>query len=182
MTPFKFRQAVHHLRQGGIVAYPTEAVFGLGCEPLNEQAVLRILELKRRPMAKGLILIASSIAQIEPYLLIDKTILERISPTWPGPVTWLIPAQSWVPIWLTGKHKTLAVRVTAHPVVKALCAEYGGPIVSTSANPAGKPPATSAFKVIQYFSTANLAIINAATDQLEQTTAIFNASDGRRLR
>ena len=182
MAPFKLRQAVQFLRQGGILAYPTEAVYGLGCEPLNEQAVLKILELKRRPIEKGLILIASSLAQIEPYLLIDKTILDRITPTWPGPVTWLIPAKSWVPDWLTGKHKTLAVRVTAHPVAKVLCAEYGGPIVSTSANPAAKPPATSAFKVIQYFSTSNVAIINGATSQLEQTTSIFNASDGHRLR
>lgn len=182
MTPFKLRQAVHDLHRGSIVAYPTEAVYGLGCEPLNEQSVLKILALKQRPVEKGLILIASIIEQIEPYLQMDQTILNRITPTWPGPVTWLIPAQSWVPEWLTGKHKTLAVRVTAHPVAKALCTEYGGPIVSTSANPAGKPAATSALKVIQYFSTTNLTIINAATGQHDQTTSIFNASNGHQLR
>jgi L-threonylcarbamoyladenylate synthase len=148
MDWLRVRAATEAVRAGGIVAYPTEAVFGLGCDPLDERAVRRLLALKHRPIHKGLILIAASFEQIscflQPLTLADQA---RLATTWPGPCTWLIPARSTTPRWLRGRHDTLAVRVTAHPLAAALCRACGHPLVSTSANLSGRPPARSALAV-----------------------------------
>ena len=141
MPPWRRRDCVRCLRAGGIIAYPTEAVFGLGCDPGNETAVRRLLALKRRPLSKGLILIAASLAQLKPFLEpLDSAARTRLEAGWPGPLTWLLPARR-APVWLRGRHDTLAVRVTAHPLAAELCRAWGGPLVSTSANVGGRPPA-----------------------------------------
>jgi L-threonylcarbamoyladenylate synthase len=140
--------AAHWIARGGLVAYPTEAVYGLGCDPLDGVAVRRLLALKGRSEDKGLILIAADWAQIEPFVLdLDAERMAAIRTTWPGPVTWLLPARRETPRWITGDHATLAVRVTAHPLAAALCRRWGGPLVSTSANRAARPPARSALAV-----------------------------------
>jgi L-threonylcarbamoyladenylate synthase len=144
-------QAIEVCEAGGIIAYPTEAVFGLGCLPKEELAVRRILKLKHRSVNKGLILVASDIEQLDEYVdfsMINDT--QAINDSWPGPVTWLIPAKQSVPEWLTGNHETLAVRVSAHTLVRSLCKKLG-PIVSTSANPEGASPARSSKQVKLYF-------------------------------
>jgi len=139
------QQAVSHLRRGGVVAYPTEAVFGLGCDPHNRAAVQRILRIKRRPWHKGLILIAADFAQLRPYVLpLNDEQWTQIQASWPGPVTWLLPARPGVSRLLCGRHATLAVRVTAHKPTIALCRAFGGAVVSTSANRSGRPPACTA--------------------------------------
>jgi L-threonylcarbamoyladenylate synthase len=138
----------HWIARGGLVAYPTEAVYGLGCDPRDGAAVRRLLALKGRPEGKGLILIAADWAQLEPFVLhLDPERMAAIRATWPGPVTWLLPACRETPRWITGHHTTLAVRVTAHPLAAALCQRWGGPLVSTSANRAARPPARSALAV-----------------------------------
>lgn len=153
MTPWHLRQAALALRHGGIIAYPTEAVYGLGCDPLNAAAVLRLLALKNRPIEKGLILIASDFQQLAPFVCApDADMMRRISATWPGPITWLLPAKAETPAWLRGAHASLAVRVTAHPQAAALCRAFGGALVSTSANPAGRPPARHPLRVRHYFN------------------------------
>ena len=111
---FKLRKAVQQLKAGKIVAYPTEAVYGLGCDPLNANAVLHLLHLKKRPVYKGLIVIGSDLAQLEPYVQLDEAMRERILAHLFEPTTWLVPAQHWTPNWLTGDHDTLAIRVTRH--------------------------------------------------------------------
>jgi L-threonylcarbamoyladenylate synthase len=152
MTSFlpyhRLRLAARSIAEGGVVAYPTEAVFGLGCDPRDRGAVERILAMKRRDVAKGLILIAADPAQIVPFVepLSDERMAE-IHAGWPGPNTWLLPARPDTPRWLTGHFETLAVRVTAHPLAAALCRVYGGAIVSTSANQAGRRPARTALQV-----------------------------------
>lgn len=152
MNALHLKRAISICLEGGVIAYPTEAVFGLGCMPLNEQSVNKILELKGRPVDKGLILVAFNTEQLEPFVDFTKVghNLSSINETWPGPVTWLIPAKEETPAWLTGKHETLAVRVSAHPIVRDLC-EKLGPIVSTSANPSSEEPAKSSEKVRNYF-------------------------------
>jgi L-threonylcarbamoyladenylate synthase len=134
--------AVQKLKTGKVLAYPTEAVFGLGCDPFNIDAVSRILQIKHRALDKGFILIASSWEQIQPLVMyLQPDLLTRVFATWPGPVTWLFPASKQTPFWITGNRNSVAVRVTAHPTAKALCEEFGGPIVSTSCNKSGDPPA-----------------------------------------
>lgn len=181
-SDFKIRNAVRHLKAGEVIAYPTEAVYGLGCDPLNESAVLSLLDIKQRPVDKGLILIASSLQQLQPYLVLSQAMVERITPSWPGPVTWVIPAQPWVPAWLTGAHDSLAVRVTAHPVARRLCARYGDPIVSTSANASTRPAIRQARKLAQAFSGRGIFLLHGPTGGLEQETAIYDAVSGNRLR
>ena len=148
LHPFQLREIVRQLRIGAVIAYPTEAVFGLGCDPYNEAAVRHLLQIKQRPLQKGLILIAADFVQLEPFIQpLDTTVRERIDATWPGPVSWLLPARKWVPIWLRGAHTTLAVRITAHPQAAQLCCAFGAPLVSTSANISGRPPARTALAV-----------------------------------
>jgi L-threonylcarbamoyladenylate synthase len=126
---------------GGIVAYPTEAVWGLGCLPLERSAALRIIALKKRSWRKGLLLIAADVEQLDPYLDFSRAPLrDQILESWPGPSTWTVPVRPFVPDWLTGGRDTLAVRVTAHPVAAALCARVGQALVSTSANVSRRPP------------------------------------------
>ena len=145
--PFKLRDAARLLRDGGVIAYPTEAVYGIGCDPLNREAVLRILEIKRRPIEKGVILIGSRIEHFLPFIEpLTPPIREKLEQTWPGPVTWLLPCRPETPVWLRGSHATLAVRVTGHPLAAAICDAFGGPVVSTSANASGRPPARTALQ------------------------------------
>lgn len=145
-------RAAEILREGGVLAYPTEAVYGLGCDPRNEDTVHKLLRIKQRDPAKGLILIAAAFEQLTPYLAtIDATMQERILSTWPGPVTLALPAGADVSAVLRGTHDTLAVRVTAHPLASALCRAFGGALVSTSANRSHQPPARRASDVIQLF-------------------------------
>lgn len=144
----KLRVAARRIRDGGILAYPTEAVYGLGCDPRNRAAVQRLLAIKRRPEHKGLILIAADFAQLAPFVEpLDDARMQAIRATWPGPVTWLLPARADTPGWLRGRHATLAVRVTAHPVAAALCAAAGSALVSTSANLGNRPPARTPLRV-----------------------------------
>lgn len=133
------------LRGGGVIAYPTEAVWGLGCDPFNEPAVRRLLQIKQRPVEKGLILIAGSLSQLDGLVDWDTLPVDRrdaVQASWPGPHTWVVPATARVPRVITGTHDSVAVRVSAHPQVVALCAAFGGALVSTSANLAGQPAAT----------------------------------------
>ena len=147
MPSFRLREAARCLRKGGVIAYPTEAVYGIGCDPLDREAVSRILSIKQRPMAKGVILIASGFEQLAPFVLPPSPeIKQRLDQTWPGPVTWLLPCRAETPVWLRGRHPTIAVRITDHPLARALCTAFGGAIVSTSANASGRPPARSALQ------------------------------------
>ena len=134
--------ALAALRTGGVIAYPTEGVWGLGCDPRNERAVLRLLALKQRALAKGLILIAADAAQLADFIAmdaLDASVCAAVRASWPGPNTWIVPASASAPRWITGDHDGIAVRVTAHPDVIALCRGFGGALVSTSANVASAP-------------------------------------------
>lgn len=137
LNPESLARAAEVIRSGGVVAYPTESCFGLGCDPRNTAAVRRILRIKRRPRAKGLILIADRISRLLPY--VDFRAVSRRQPildSWPGRHTWLLPAGT--SRWLRGGHDTLAVRVTAHRDAARLCQLARTAIVSTSANRSGR--------------------------------------------
>ncbi|MFA7241294.1 MAG: Sua5/YciO/YrdC/YwlC family protein [Sulfuricellaceae bacterium] len=130
-----------HFRRGGLIAYPTESCYGLGCDPRNARAVRRLLRLKGRPQGKGLILIAERFSRLQPYLApLSAQQRQRLFSTWPGPHTWLTPAARNTPRWLRGKFPNLAVRVSAHPGAAALCHALGSALISTSANRAGLKP------------------------------------------
>lgn len=182
MNSSHLKQAINAFNDSGVIAYPTEAVFGLGCMPHFQDSVYRILELKHRAVEKGLILVASSIEQLEDYVHFDDLpTIDQIRDSWPGPVTWLIPAKKKTPIWLTGTHTTLAVRVSSHPIIAALCRELG-PIVSTSANPAGSKPATTTQEVRSYFGDELDYVIPANIKNNLNPTEIRDAQNGNIIR
>lgn len=176
-TQQDIQDAVNALKQGQLIAYPTEAVFGLGCDPQQSDAVDKLIKLKKRNPDKGLILIAANYNQLDPYLaVVEDNVAERAFKTWPGPVTWLWPAKqdhSLSPL-LSGTHLSLAVRVSSHPVVTKLCSAFNGAIVSTSANTEGQPPAKTAQEVKNYFPSGIHKIIDADLGNLKQPTAIFD--------
>jgi L-threonylcarbamoyladenylate synthase len=175
--------AAEAIRSGGVVAYPTEAVFGLGCDPMNKAAVDKLLGLKQRPREKGLIVLAWAFAQLAPYIEPqDDAVMQRVMSTWPGPTTWLLPASEHAPDWLRGHFDTLAVRVTAHPLAAALCRKVGFAIVSTSANLAGRPPARSADAVRQAFAGSIDYVLDGAVGDLERPTEIRDALSGEIIR
>lgn len=181
--PLRLRAAVNALGSGGVIACPTEAVWGLSCDPDNPGAVLRLLELKQRPVRKGLILVAASEGQLG-FLLRGLTNQQRaeLSESWPGPATWLIPHHDRVPVWIHGEHDTVAVRVSAHPVISALCRSWGGPLVSTSANPGGALPARALFQVHRYFGDALDGLVPGAVGDQARPTGIRDLSSGEIIR
>ena len=178
------KQAVTTLKTGGIIAYPTEAVYGLGCDPFNKQAVQKLLALKKRPQTKGLILITHSwqtvanlVEEISPLLL------EKALKTWPGPITWVFPAKlTMVPDWIRGNHNSIAIRVTNHKITKELCAAFGQPIISTSANIEGKKEARITKEVIEQFPSGIDCILPGTTDNLAKPTPIYDILTGKILR
>lgn len=182
MPNWRLRLAARAVRRGGVIAYPTEAVYGLGCDPLDPVAVLDLLSLKSRPVHKGLILIAADFAQLRPFVEeVAAVRMAEVLASWPGPHTWLLPARARTPEWLTGEHPTLAVRVTAHPVARALC-RLAGPLVSTSANPAGRQPARDPLTVRRYFAGALDQVVTGPVDRTRAPSAIRDAASGRLLR
>ena len=153
MINWHIREATRQIAAGGVIAYPTETVYGLGCDPFNGAAVLRLLHLKQRGMEQGLILIASELAQLESLLLpLTAASRNRLAQLRRKPVTWTLPCLAETPVWLRGAHTTLAVRISAHPLARALCEHWGGPLVSSSANRHGGHPATTALAVHRLFA------------------------------
>jgi len=175
--------ALTALDSGGVIAYPTEAVFGLGCDPDNPVALQRILDIKSREAHKGFILVAANQSQLETFLApILPAWQAQLDAAWPGPVTFVIPAANGVSALLSGNRDTLAVRVSAHPLVKQLCNAYGSAIVSTSANLSGHAALTTGQEVEQHFTGSIDAIIDGCVGQLASPTKIIDVRTGQRLR
>lgn len=176
-------EAVAALRAGGVIAYPTEAVWGLGCNPDDEQALARLLRLKARDPAKGMILVAASIGQFAPWLEgLPFELHAPLAASWPGPATWLVPDNGRSHPLVRGDHDRVALRVSDHPLVVALCEAFGGPVVSTSANRAGEPPAMSAEAVRDAFGNELDAIVDAPLGGLQRPSTIRDLITGRVLR
>lgn len=174
--------AARALRRGAVVACPTESVWGLSADPLNRLAVEALLKLKEREWQKGLILVAAHLDQLSLYIeLPSRTALRRARDTWPGPATWVFPASPQAPPWITGDRDTIAVRVSAHPVVSALCTRFGGALVSTSANRSAQPPCRNVAQLRLRFGP-DLLIVPGATGGLANPTPIREAATGHLLR
>lgn len=176
--------AVQTLRRGGVVVYPTEAVFGLGCDPQNMIAVQRVLDIKQRDASQGLLLIAADFVQLAPYIADDcpPAALAQAQASWPGPHTWVFPASERAPAWITGDHGSIALRVTAHPVAAALCRAFESALVSTSANRHGSEPARSALEVERELGALVDAMVAGEVGESESPTTIRDAISGKWLR
>lgn len=180
---FPLKHAVSSLANDGVIAYATESVWGLGCNPWSQQAVTRLLEIKQRPWQKGLILIAADIAQLEPMLgAVTPEQRALMLSRWPGPLTWLVPVSEHIPQWLRGEHGTLAMRVSAHRGVQQLCRAWGGPLVSTSANLSGQPACKTALQVHLRLSSELDAIVPGGVSGAKRPSEIRDLISQRVLR
>ncbi len=180
---FQVLRACASLREGGLIAYPTEAVWGVGCDPFNSDSVARLLQLKQRSINKGMILVSGQIEHFSCYIApLAEHKQAMLRKSWPGPVTWLLPDPLGLPGWIKGEHAKVALRVSAHPAIVALTARLGGPIVSTSANPAGKVPARSSLRVRQYFGNHIDYLLPGPLGQSGKPTPIYDIETGVALR
>ena len=167
-----------------MIAYPTEAVFGLGCLPVHREAVERLLAIKRRSWRKGLLLIAAAFEQLEPFVVLPEDARRRrqILASWPGPTTWVLEARPGVPRWVSGGRRTVGVRVTAHPLARALCERLGQALVSTSANVSDRQPLTTTLQVRRALGDALDYVLGGAVGGLKKPTQIKDGRTGRVLR
>lgn len=178
-------EAAALLHGGGVLAYPTEAVFGLGCNPHDVAAFERLFALKQRPPQQGVLLIAADFSQIERYIdttKISDECLHQARSSWPGPHTWIFPRSAAVPAWIAGAHAGIALRVTAHEPAAALCRAFDGALVSTSANPHGEPPARSARTAESYFGHSLDGVLDAPLGGQSHPSEIRDALSGAIIR
>lgn len=181
-TGFAIRHAAHCIRHGGVIAYPTETVYGLGCDPLNADAVTRINRLKQRAPGKGLILLAGTLEQLDEFIDVpapqDRALIRNNA----EPTSWIVPARAQAPDWITGGDDTIAVRISDHAVVRSLCERLGFALVSTSANPAGRKPARNALELHRYFDDLVDDILVAAGDYSGPPSTIRRLADSALVR
>ncbi|MFZ3175474.1 MAG: L-threonylcarbamoyladenylate synthase [Thiobacillus sp.] len=170
------------LRRGGIIAYPTESCYGLGCDPRNPHALQRLIRIKGRSTARGMLLIADRFKRLKPFVRpLHAADLARMQHTWPGPVTWVAPASNACPPLLTGGRPTIAVRVTAHPVAAQLCRSLGMALVSTSANKSGNKPAKTAAECRRIFG-ARVRVIVGRIGRRRRPSTLIDLATGNILR
>jgi L-threonylcarbamoyladenylate synthase len=171
-----------HLRRGGLIAYPTESCYGLGCDPRNPRALKRLIRLKGRSAAKGMLLIADHYKRLLPFLRpLRPADLARLQRSWPGPVTWVVPASATCSPLLTGGRATIAVRVTAHPGAAQLCRSAGMALVSTSANRSGQKPAKTAAACRRMFG-GRVRVIAGRIGQRRRPSTLIDLATGTVLR
>lgn len=182
LAPWHLRHAADAIARGGVIACPTESVWGLSCNPLDAAACQRLLRLKQRDWRKGLIIVAADFEQLPAWVALPSAnSMKRAQASWPGPATWIFPIDDDAPAWVTGEHDGIAVRVTAHPVLRALCRRCG-PLVSTSANRSGLEPARSIHAVRRQFRDSLDYIVPGALGGLAKPTTIRDVSTGHILR
>lgn len=171
-----------HLARNGLVAYPTESCYGLGCDPRKPHALKRLIAAKGRSAAKGLLLIAAHWSQLKPYVArLPAGHLARMKRSWPGPVTWVVPASRRCPALLTGGRSTVAVRVTAHTDAVRLCRSLGMALVSTSANKSGRKPAKTAVECRRIFGT-RVRTLDGRIGQRRRPSTLIDLATGKILR
>lgn len=171
------------IAEGGVIAYPTEACFGIGCDPKNEDAIRRILQIKNRPSGMGLILIADCFDRLIPYVdITNESILEEPLASWPGPYTWIFPANTGVAPVLSAKDEKIAVRVTAHPIAAALCEQVEMAIVSTSANRHGMSPTRSYAETVDILGADLDCVVQGDIGDQLKPTWIRDAVTGETIR
>ncbi|SFV89459.1 TsaC protein (YrdC domain) required for threonylcarbamoyladenosine t(6)A37 modification in tRNA [hydrothermal vent metagenome] len=176
---FQTRLTAKILNLGGVISMPTDTVQGLTCLPAYEQSIQKLLQLKRRNSAKGLILLASDISFLLPYVK-EVSLLATIKPR-QQPTTYLLKANNNVSPLITGKFDTVAVRITDNPLIAALCKKCQSALLSTSANITGKQEANSILKLNIYFKQ-QLDFMLTPKNHNNQASQIIDGQTGRILR
>jgi len=188
LHPWHIKKAANIIAHGGVIVYPTEAVYGLGCDPLDPHAVARILDLKNRNIDKGLLLIAAHISHVIKYVHESQQELcttlfhsaENVSTE--TAVTWVFKAANHVPYWLTGNRSSIAIRLTQHPIAKAICEQWGQPLVSTSANISTRRPLDRKILAYKIFYKKVDYVVGGSLGKHRSPSEIRDATTGQILR
>ena len=170
MSPWAIKRLGKAIQQGAVIVYPTDTIWGLGCHPLLTHSVGRILNIKQRPVDKGLILLGSRLEFFESYISnqLDAEQIARLQEITEHPVTWLVPAGDQCPDWIRGYSTSVAIRITSHPFIIELCDQIRSPIVSTSANRSGSATVRNAWQAHREF-----------TDQVDYIVSGYNPGTKR---
>lgn len=184
VSAFRIRRAADILLAGGLITHPTEAVWGLACLPQFPGATARLLDLKQRHPAKGLILVGHSASCFAPLLdPLPASVRKRMLDAWPAAITFVVPdPEGWAPAWVRGSHDSVAIRVSKHSLTSELSRTVGGPLISTSANPSGANPARTALKARQYFGERLDYYLVGETDGASRPSRILDALTGEAFR
>ena len=183
ISDWRMDHVAKQVNGGAVIAYPTEGVWGLGCSPHSLSAVSRILKLKNRSWDRGLIMVASSIEQLKPFLTgLSDEMRDQLERDWPGPVTYLVPDNGCCPLWIKGTHDSVALRVSSHPVIQDLCQRLNSPLVSTSANPTGRVAAISPLQVRKNFPAGIDAVVPGTVTDRRSVSEIRDLNTGKVLR
>ena len=182
---YKIAEAAQTLKEGGVIACPTEGVFGLSARVNDVNAVQRVISIKHRALNKGLIVVASDIAMLEGtvnFAQLSQDSMRLIHEKWPGHATFIVPAHPSLPSVLTGGRNTVAVRVSAFPLLQELCRQTNCPIVSTSANISGNEPVADLDELKRVFGYVVDYILDEPCQGLSKPSTIYDAMTGAILR
>lgn len=168
MGPWALNRLARALSAGAVIAYPTDTIWGLGCDPYDAASVARILQIKQRSVAKGLILLSSRLDYCEPFIELEPGQRDTLLQARDRPTTWLVKASAFCPCWIRGDHPTVAIRISRHPLLPYLCDYLQAPLVSTSANRAGCSPARNPLQLRRQFG-----------EQLDYIVHGFETGDGK---
>jgi L-threonylcarbamoyladenylate synthase len=182
MSPWALNRFVHAVSRGAIFGYPTDTIWGFGCHPLIATSTNRILRIKNRSPEKGLILLSSRLEYCAAYLDMDLEQLRAIRAPADKPTTWLVPASSFCPPWIRGNFPTVAIRITDHPLMQILCDRLEAPIVSTSANRAGRAPVRNALQMRKQFADELDFIVTGFTTGTGRPSEIRSLASGTTVR
>lgn len=184
MSPWRTRQVTRKINQGAVFAYPTDTIWGFGCHPLQANAIQRIKTIKSRDSRKGLILLCSNIEFCR-YFIDENSFSEYknlTSQTYSKPVTWIFKASRHCPEWLYGPTATIAIRITNNSLIGNLCDDLTSPLISTSANSAGKTPARNSLLVHKHFRNSLDFIIEGSDTGTHNASEIRDAASGVTIR
>lgn len=176
------RRVLAILRAGGTIVFPTETSYGLGCDALDPSALRKVYALKGRPGTKALPVIMADRRMVGRFVRISRAAQGRIRRYWPGPLTLVLPIRRALPSALTGGRRSLAVRMSSHPIAQQIVRVFGSPIVATSANRSGAPSLYTVRTLRRHFRAGlpDLVIDAGALPRRPASTII--ACSGRRLR
>jgi L-threonylcarbamoyladenylate synthase len=169
----KIARAARVIKGGGVIIFPTETVYGLGCSPFNKKAVKRIFELKGRASKKPLAVIVENFKQV-------KQLTKKISPRakdlmtrfWPGPLTLILYKSNKIPNYVTCGSKKIGIRMPDHPITLELLKACRMPIVATSANKSGSTPPLTAGKALKQIKDVDMAIDGGRTSFKKASTVV----------
>jgi tRNA threonylcarbamoyl adenosine modification protein (Sua5/YciO/YrdC/YwlC family) len=170
--PRKIQRAVQILGGGGVIAYPTDTVYGLGCDIGNKQAIDRIYQLKGMPKDHPLAFICPDLSDIARYAVVENTVYRVLKRFLPGPYCFILLATREVPKMLLNKQKTVGIRVPNHPITLALVRELGRPLISTTAGRPGQDPLVDPWEIDQEFTGLDLVIDGGDAGGTVPTTVV----------